>query len=33
MSQYGDGDYCSVWEGRWVTSARKEHPQQSSVTE
>jgi hypothetical protein len=24
VSQYGDGDYCSVWEDRWVT-ARKEH--------
>lgn len=24
MSQYGDGDYCSVWQDRWVT-ARKEH--------
>ena len=24
MSQYGDGDYCSVWKDRWVT-ARKEH--------
>jgi hypothetical protein len=25
MSQYGDGDYCSVFENRWITSARKAH--------
>lgn len=24
MSEYGDGDYCSVWSERWVT-AKKEH--------
>lgn len=24
MSQYGEGDYCPVWQDRWVT-ARKAH--------